>query len=91
MIVVDLNDYPEGLTCQIIARRLIKAGNHEQTKVCFVRGKTPIFKQFLSLSYFANSKVIESHDGEDMKRIHLKQHPNILTQEKPNGIKSRAA
>ena len=86
MIVIDLNDYPEGLSCQTIARRLLKAGHHQSTQVAFVRAKTPIFNEFLSLAYFANTKVIESHNGEHMKRV---SDPYISTQEKPNGTRTK--
>ena len=88
MVVIDLNDYPEELSCQKIARRLLEAGHHEQTQLAFVRGKTPIFQSFDTIGYFANTKVLESHNGERMKRV---TDPYISSQEKPNGTQSRAA
>ena len=91
MVVIDLNDYPENLSCQKIARRLLEAGHNEQTQLAFVRGNTPIFQSFDTIGYFANTKAIESHNGDHMMRIKDPLRPYISTQEKPNGIKSRAA
>ena len=91
MIVIDLNDYPESLSCQTIARRLLDAGHHEQTQLAFVRGKTPIFNSFDTIGYFANTKAIESHNGDHMMRVKDPLTPYISSQEKPNGTQSRAA
>lgn len=85
MIVIDLDKYPEGLTCQTIARRLLNAGHHELTQLAFVRGKTPIFKSFDTIGYFANHRVVESQHGADMKRV---TDLYILPQEKPNGTET---
>ena len=91
MVVIDLNDYPEELSCQKIARRLLEAGHNEQTQLAFVRGKTPIFQSFDTIGYFANTKAIESYNGDPMMRVKDPLNPYISSQEKPNGIKSRAA
>ena len=91
MVVIDLNDYPENLSCQKIARRLLEAGHNQQTQLAFVRGKTPIFQSFDTIGYFANTKAIESHNGDHMMRIKDPIRPYISPQEKPNDIKSRAA
>ena len=91
MVVIDLNDYPESLSCQKIARRLLDAGHNEQTQLAFVRGKTPIFQSFDTIGYFANTKAIESHNGDHMMRVKDPLRPYISTQEKPNDTKSRAA
>ena len=82
MIVIDLNDYPEHLSCQTIARRLLDAGHNEQIQLCFVRNKKPVFESFHTIAFFANTKVLESHNGERMKRV---TDPYIATQENPNG------
>jgi len=91
MVVIDLNDYPEELSCQKIARRLLNAGHNEQTQLAFVRGKTPIFQSFDTIGYFANTKAIESHNGDHMMRIKDPLRPYISPKEKPNGTQSRAA
>ena len=89
MVVIDLNDYPENLSCQKIARRLLEAGHNEQTQLAFVRGKTPIFQSFDTIGYFANTKAIESHNGDHMMRIKDPIRPYISTQEKPNGTRTK--
>ena len=87
-ISIDLNDYPENLSCCLIARSLIKAGHDPKTKVCFVRARTPIFNELISLNYFASRRVVESHNGEPMKCI---RDPYILPKEKPNGPRADQA
>ena len=84
MIVIDLNDYPEEINCQTIARRLLQAGHSEDRQLAFVRGNTPIFQSFDTIGYFANHKAVESHNGNPMMHVH---DPYILREEQPNGTK----
>ena len=91
MIVIDLNDYPEEINCQTIARSLLQAGHNEERQLAFVRGNTPIFQSFDTIGYFANTKAIESHNGDHMMRIKDSLTPYISTQEKPNGAKTKTA
>ena len=70
MIVVDLNDYDESLSCGDIARQLAQSGKyHADTPLRFMRGNTKVFKEDLKLVYWIDTRIKESTDGEWMKTV----------------------
>ena len=69
MLVLDLNHYPENLTCGDIARELIANGKDPSTLVRFMRGSTKVFKKDSPLNYWAGTAVEESTKGEFMKHV----------------------
>ena len=86
MIVVDLNDYDESLSCGDIARDLIADGTDPSTLVRFMRGSTKVFMNDSPLNYWAGTAVEESTKGEFMKHVKYRANQAHRPTEEASGV-----
>lgn len=69
MLIINLSDCPNGKSCGSIARQLFKQGQEPDQTMRFMRGKTKVFNEDLTLGYWAGTRVKESTDGEWIKTV----------------------
>ena len=86
MLVLDLNHYPENMTCGDIARDLITNGKDPSTLVRFMRGSTKVFKRDSPLNYWAGTAVEESTKGEFMKHVRYRANQTHRPTEEASGV-----
>ena len=87
MLVLDLNHYPENLTCGDIARDLIADSKDPSTLIRFMRGSTKVFITDSPSSYWAGTAVQESTKGEDMKHVRYRANQiQTLPTEEASGV-----
>ena len=86
MLVLDLNHYPENLTCGDVARDLIADGTDPSTIVRFMRGKTKVFLNDSTLNYWSGTAVEESTKGEWMKHVKYRANQAHRPTEEASGV-----